>query len=103
MLPAVGDTVDRNTGRVANTIGAEQLAAHWQDPDYHPSEQAFYYARVLEDRSCRWSQRLCVSAGVRCDDPSTVTEGFEGCCSAAHQPVIQERAWTSPIWVEPTR
>ena len=83
--------------------GATQLCAVWQDPDYRPSEQAFYYARVLEDRSCRWSQRLCVSAGVRCDDPSTVTEGFEGCCSAAHQPVIQERAWTSPIWVEPTR
>jgi hypothetical protein len=81
--------------------GAAQLCAVWRDPDFDPAERAFYYARVLENPTCRWSQRLCVAAGVRCGDSSTVSPGFEPCCAPDHVPAVQERAWTSPIWYTP--
>jgi hypothetical protein len=81
--------------------GAHQLCAVWRDKDFEADQNAFYYARVLENPTCRWSQQLCVEAGVRCDEPATIRTGFEGCCSADHEPVVQERAWTSPIWYTP--
>jgi hypothetical protein len=77
--------------------GHLRAAWHWREPDEH----AFYYARVLENPTCRWSQKLCVDAGVRCEDPSTIGPGYEACCSEQHVPVVQERAWTSPIWYAP--
>jgi hypothetical protein len=81
--------------------GSGSLCAVWQDPEFDAGESAFYYARVLENPTCRWSQQICVASGVSCDDPATVTAGLEGCCSPAHVPVVQERAWTSPIWYTP--
>ena len=81
--------------------GADQLCAVWRDPDFDAGENAFYYARVLENPSCRWSQQLCVEAGVACADPASITPGFEACCAPEHRPVIRERAWTSPIWYQP--
>jgi hypothetical protein len=81
--------------------GHARLCAVWSDPDFDPREPAFYYARVLENPSCRWSQRLCAAARVDCAKPETIGEGFEGCCDPLHRPVQQERAWTSPIWYGP--
>ncbi len=80
--------------------GHERLCSVWQDDDYRPDEPAFYYARVLENPSCRWSQLACNAAHVDCSRPETVGKGFEPCCAPEHQRTIQERAWTSPIWVD---
>jgi len=82
--------------------GYQQLCNVWSDPQFSETAQAFYYARVLENPSCRWSQRICADAGVRCDDPASIPEGMEQCCAAEHQKVIQERAWSSPIWYIPS-
>jgi len=81
--------------------GHQQLCTVWSDPDFNPQAPAFYYTRVLENPSCRWSQRICADAGVRCEDPATVPEGMANCCAPEHQKVIQERAWSSPIWYTP--
>ena len=81
--------------------GRTSLCSVWSDPDFDPQAPAFYYARILEDPSCRWSQYICNAASVNCADPGSVPEGLQGCCSEAHRPVIQERAWTSPIWYTP--
>jgi hypothetical protein len=101
--------------------GAQTLCAVWEDPDFDPAEDAFYYARVLENPTCRWSTLQCQAAGVNPFSPdcaeqaAAATEaaherGAQGdvygkCCldpaaEPFYTPVIQERAWTSPIWVE---
>ncbi len=120
--------------------GAADLCRVWQDPDFDPLERAYYYARVLENPSCRWTTQQCSEAeyncndwdydecvalkkkgqsnytcdccdpavglnqdfcdGVSCEDPGLLPEAQERCCHQV-EPVIQERAWTSPIWYQP--
>jgi len=80
---------------VPSTAGARRLCGLWTDPS--PVAAAAYYARVLEVPTCRWSQRLCVAAGVDC--AGKVDRNWAACCAEDHQPLVQERAWSSPTWV----
>jgi hypothetical protein len=95
-----GSTVDPASCETSGG-GHRQLCSVWVDPEFDPEQRAYYYARVVENPSCRWSQRMCVAAGVDCAVADTIGEGYEGCCAAEHRPIIQERAWTSPIWYVP--
>lgn len=98
--PSNGASVDLNTCATSGP-GFGQLCRVWTDPDFDPDERAFYYARVVENPSCRWSHRQCLAAEVDCSDPDGPPEGFEGCCDDRYPASIQERAWTSPIWYQP--
>ena len=84
-----------------NGDGFKRLCRVWSDPEFKPEQQAYYYARVVENPSCRWSQRVCVANKVNCSNPGTIPDGLERCCADDHKPTIQERAWTSPIWYSP--
>jgi hypothetical protein len=89
-VPPIGSTVDLAKGTYTNTIGAVELKTVWTDPDFDPSLDAFYYARVLEIPTPRWSTIQAAKLGRT--PPSG--PGFT--------PVIQERAWSSPIWYAPS-
>jgi hypothetical protein len=89
-VPAVGSTVDLARATYTNTIGATELKTVWTDPDFDPSVDAFYYVRVLEIPTPRWSTIQAVALGQL--PPS----------GAGFAPVIQERAWSSPIWYTPS-
>jgi hypothetical protein len=72
--------------------GADSLCTVWRDPDFDPGRRAVYYARVLENPTCRYNQWQCVAAGDAAPPE----------CSNPDLPrTIQERAWTSPIWYTP--
>ncbi|HUS23851.1 MAG TPA: DUF3604 domain-containing protein [Candidatus Binatia bacterium] len=96
--PANGASVDTGTCETSGP-GFAQLCAVWQDPQFDAAQPAFWYARVVENPSCRWATRQCVAAHVDC--AAGAPAGFEGCCDAAYPKTVQERAWTSPIWYRP--
>lgn len=81
--------------------GHASLCAVWEDTDFDPAQPAFWYARVLENPSCRWSTRQCLAAGIDCGNPDAVPDEFADCCNADYPKTIQERAWSSPIWHQP--
>ncbi|MFT4822836.1 MAG: hypothetical protein ACJAUG_001762 [Halioglobus sp.] len=95
-----GASVDINTCQTSGP-GHADLCRVWKDEDFNPNESAFYYSRVIENPTCRWSQRICAANAVDCANPETIGDGLEGCCAAEHRPVVQERAWSSPIWYKP--
>jgi hypothetical protein len=83
----VGNTVNIPNATYTNTIGDALLAAHWADPDFDPSEPAFYYVRVLEIPTPRWTTYDAAFFGIPLPDNVPAT--------------IQDRAYTSPIWYAP--
>ena len=123
----VAGTADNGAGVDPGTCaptgsGHSNLCTVWSDPEYDPEQPAFYYLRVLENPSCRWSTLQCQAAGVNpfaanCAEQATaknlemeeqgaIGDVYGKCCldpaqEPFYSPTIQERAWTSPIWIKP--
>jgi hypothetical protein len=87
-VPPVGNTVDIAKGTYTDTIGAAELKTVWIDPDFDPSLDAFYYARVLQIPTPRWTTVEAAKQGVVPPDVVPLT--------------LQDRAWSSPIWYTPS-
>lgn len=104
---------------VPEGAGLAKMCSVWQDPAFDATQDAFYYVRLVENPTCRWSTLQCKAAGVNpfaenCADQAAEknalrkAEGVKGdvygkCCMKAEEqsfyaPIIQERAWSSPIW-----
>ncbi|HXT24044.1 MAG TPA: DUF3604 domain-containing protein [Candidatus Eisenbacteria bacterium] len=88
-LPAVGNTVDVPNATWTNTIGTPELIKVWKDPDFDAAQSAFYYVRVLEIPTPRWTAYDAKYFGIKMPPEVTMT--------------VQERAYTSPIWYTPPK
>ena len=86
-LPAVGNTVDVEGATWTNSIGATELIALWEDSDFNPEERAFYFGRVIEIPTPRWTAYDAKYFGLQMPPEVPMT--------------TQERAYTSPIWYQP--
>ncbi|MBW2243260.1 MAG: DUF3604 domain-containing protein [Deltaproteobacteria bacterium] len=87
LAPPVGSTVEIESARYSNSIGAPELAAVWRDPSFDPAQRAFYYVRVIEIPTPRWTAYDAAFFGIEMDDEVPMS--------------TQERAYTSPIWYTP--
>jgi hypothetical protein len=86
--PDNGAQVNLADCSISTNVGASELRASWQDPDYDASQHALYYVRALENPTCRWSTWDAIRAGVPPRNTLLAT--------------IHERIWASPIWISPT-
>ncbi len=82
-----GATVDLSDCSYSTEVGAAELSTTWTDPDFDPAQRAFYYVRVLENPTCRWTTHRALARGV----PPPPSD----------PPTVKERAWSSPIWYTP--
>ena len=87
-LDPVGDTRDLENAAYSNAIGAAELTTVWRDPDFDPDEAAFYYVRVLEIPTPRWTEYDAAVFGTEVPDE-------------AADVINQDRAYSSPIWYTP--
>src|SRR5580765_907880 len=87
-VPAIQSTVDLEKATYTNSVGSTELKTVWSDPEFDASLHAFYYARVLEIPTPRWTLIQAVKAGIPPPDVVPLTG--------------QERAWSSPIWYTPS-
>ena len=85
--PDNGARVNINDCSITTNVGSSELKTVWKDPEFAPDDKTFYYVRVLENPTCRWSTWDAIKAGYK------PREGL-------HE-TIQERAWSSPIWYIP--
>ena len=83
----VGNTVDVERATWTNTIGDSELITVWSDPEFDPEQSAFYYVRVIEIPTPRWTAYEALRFGVKMADEVPM--------------ITQERAYTSPIWYTP--
>ncbi len=88
VVPPIQSTVDIENATYKNSVGAVELKTVWIDPEFDPSLHAFYYARVLEIPTPRWTTIQAHKLGIAPPDVVSAT--------------IQERAWSSPIWYSPS-
>ncbi|NND69335.1 MAG: DUF3604 domain-containing protein [Halioglobus sp.] len=86
-VKALQSTVDLNNASYSNSVGAVGLSAYWEDPDFDPAQRAFYYARAIEIETPRWSVYDALRLGKNLDP--------------ADPKVVQDRAYSSPIWYNP--
>jgi hypothetical protein len=101
---------DANNGASVNEATCEtsgsgfaSLCTVWEDTEFDPAQRAFYYARVVQNPTCRWSAYQCNASGhtpASCPLPSG--DPWADCCDTKYPRSIQERAWTSPIWYSPS-
>ena len=82
-----GAKVNLDNCEISKNVGSNELKTIWKDPEFNPSIKAFYYVRVLENPTCRWSTWDAIKSGNK--------------PRADVAPTIQERAWSSPIWYVP--
>ncbi len=87
-VPPIQSTVDLQSATYTNSVGSAELKTVWSDPDFDASLHAFYYARVIEIPTPRWTLIQAVKSGLPPPDVVPLTG--------------QERAWTSPIWYTPS-
>ncbi len=90
--PNNGASVDIETCTPQGS-GADSLCNVWADPDFNPEQHAAYYARVIENPTCRWNVYAC--------QRQPADQRPASCTDPKHPKTIQERAWTSPIWYRP--
>lgn len=81
--------LDKNTCEIVGK-GQKKMCTVWDDPNFDNTENAYYYVRVIANQSCRWSHNLCLKNSEYCESETELSPSR----------FIQERAWTSPIWLE---
>lgn len=113
----------------ANGSGKIEMCGTWVDEDFEADQRAYYYVRVIENPTCRWTTEQCVQAqfdctkpnrkideqccdpvlglnrahceAIDCTMPDTLSDKEKRCCDPVVRPIIHERGWTSPIWFSP--